>query len=86
MRRKEKKEKKEKKQKIKEKSLKKLQYYPTKQVSDESEQLERSCLTEEHEQLHHVGYLSDGSQNSKKRRREASPAVESHVKGLFVFF
>ncbi|KFK44135.1 hypothetical protein AALP_AA1G219800 [Arabis alpina] len=69
---------KEKKQKI-EKSLK-LQYYPTKQqVTDESEQLEKSCLTEENEQqLHSVGYLSDGSQNSKKRiREEASPAVES---------
>ncbi|KAF2534785.1 hypothetical protein F2Q70_00031101 [Brassica cretica] len=55
-------------------------YLPTKQVCDESEQLEKSCLTEEHEQHHHVGYLSDGSQNSRKRRREASPAVESDIK------
>ncbi|VVA91952.1 unnamed protein product [Arabis nemorensis] len=57
----------------------------TKQVSDESEQLEKSCLTEENEQqLNQVGYLSDGSQNSKKRRREASPAVESHIKATHV--
>lgn len=44
-------------------------------MCDESEQLERSCLTEEHDK-----YLSDGSQDSKKRRREASPAVESNIK------
>lgn len=59
-------------------------YLPTKHVCDESDQLEKSCLTEEHEQHHHVGYLSDGSQNSRKRRREASPAVESDIKGLFL--
>lgn len=49
-------------------------------MSDESEQLEKSCLTDEHEheQHHQVGYLSDGSQNSNKRRRE--------VKGLCFFF
>lgn len=66
------------KKKIKnEKSIKQL-YLPTKKVSDEGEQLEKSCLTEEH---HNVGYLSDdGSQNSKKRRREASPSVESNIK------
>lgn len=83
----EKNRKEKKKKQKKEKSLK-LHYYTTKQlVSDESEQLEKSCLTEEHEQqLHQVGYLSDGSQNSKKRRREASPAVESHIKGLCFFF
>lgn len=74
------KEKKEKKKQKKEKSLKKQQYFPTKQISDQSEQLEKSCLTEEV----HVGYLSDGSQNSKKRSREASPVVESQIKGLFV--
>ncbi|KAF8113717.1 hypothetical protein N665_0046s0064 [Sinapis alba] len=73
------KEKKEKKHKNV-KSIKQL-YLPTKQVCDESEQLERSCLTEENvNHHHHVGYLSDGSQNSKKRRREASPAVESDIK------
>ncbi|ESQ34788.1 hypothetical protein EUTSA_v10008464mg [Eutrema salsugineum] len=73
---------KEKKEKKREKKLKneksKQQYFPsTKQVSDESEQHEKSCLTEEH---HLVGYLSDGSQNSKKRRREASPVVDSNIK------
>lgn len=77
---------KEKKEKKKLKEVKKSleqQYSPTKTVSDESEQLEKSCLTEEHELLHSVGYLSDGSQNSKKRIRETSPAVvESQIKGL----
>ncbi|XP_009149500.1 uncharacterized protein LOC103872811 isoform X1 [Brassica rapa] len=74
--RKEKKDiKKEKKQKqTNEKTIEHL-YLPTKQVSDESEQLEKSCLTEEHEK-----YLSDGSQSSKKRRRDASPSVESNIK------
>ncbi|CAH2036751.1 unnamed protein product [Thlaspi arvense] len=74
--RKEKKGKKREKKQTNEISLT-LQYVTpsSKQVSDESEQLEKSCLTEEH----HVGYLSDGSQNSKKRRREASPVVESNV-------
>ncbi|EFH69348.1 hypothetical protein ARALYDRAFT_472236 [Arabidopsis lyrata subsp. lyrata] len=75
---------KEKKEKKKLKEVKKSleqQYSPTKTVSDESEQLEKSCLTEEHELLHSVGYLSDGSQNSKKRIRETSPAVvESQIK------
>ncbi|XP_023645246.1 uncharacterized protein LOC17896984 isoform X2 [Capsella rubella] len=81
--RKEKKEKKKDKKPKKEKKSPKLEYISakqvsddSKQVSDESEQLEKSCLTEEH-----VGYLSDGSQNSKKRRRETSPAVvESQIK------
>ncbi|CAH8385514.1 unnamed protein product [Eruca vesicaria subsp. sativa] len=50
-------------------------YLPTKQLSDESDHLEGSCLTDEP-----VEYLSDGSQNSKKRRREASPVVESNIK------
>ncbi|XP_010477241.1 PREDICTED: protein PXR1 isoform X2 [Camelina sativa] len=86
---KDKKEKKEKKEKTKDKKEKKVEnekkslklYIPVKQVSDESEQLEKSCLTEEHEQLHQIGYLSDGSQNSKKRSRETSPAVvESQIK------
>ncbi|KAJ0247756.1 hypothetical protein HA466_0161720 [Hirschfeldia incana] len=58
---------------------------PTKKVFDDAEQLEKSCLTEEHEHehLHLGGYLSDdGSQNSNKRRRrrEASPSVESNIK------
>ncbi|CAN6817289.1 unnamed protein product [Brassica oleracea] len=43
--------------------------------SDECEPLEKSCLTEEHEK-----YLSDGSQSSKKRIRDASPSVESNIK------
>ncbi|KAG2303373.1 hypothetical protein Bca52824_032024 [Brassica carinata] len=73
--RKEKKERKREKKQKNEKTIEHL-YLPTKQVCDESEQqLERSCLTEEHEK-----YLSDGSQDSKKRRREASPAVESNIK------
>ncbi|CDY17987.1 BnaC03g30590D [Brassica napus] len=38
--------------------------------SDECEPLEKSCLTEEHEK-----YLSDGSQSSKKRIRDASPST-----------
>ncbi|CAF1982640.1 BnaC07g14800D [Brassica napus] len=76
------KEKEERKKEKKHKNVKSVEqlYLPTKQVCDESEQLEKSCLTEEHEQHHHVGYLSDGSQNSRKRRREASPAVESDIK------
>jgi len=78
--RKEKKEKKREKKLKNEKSLKKKFISTTKQVSDESEQLEKSCLTDENEQHQQVGYLSDGSQNSNKRRREASPAVESNIK------
>ena len=76
------KEKKERKKDKKQKNEKTIEhvYLPTKQVSDESEQLEKSCLTEEHEK-----YLSDGSQSSKKRRREASPSVESNIKGLCLF-
>ncbi|CAH8391005.1 unnamed protein product [Eruca vesicaria subsp. sativa] len=72
------KEKKERKKEKKHKNVKSIEqlYLPIKKVCDESEQLEKSCLTEEH---HHVGYLSDGSQNSRKRRREeASTAVESN--------
>ncbi|KAL1190084.1 hypothetical protein V5N11_025861 [Cardamine amara subsp. amara] len=47
----------------------------------ESDQLEKSSLTEELEQpQNHLGYLSDGSQNSKKRKRDISPpAVESPI-------
>ncbi|KAJ0257441.1 DNA ligase-like protein [Hirschfeldia incana] len=70
--RKEKKERKREKKQKNEKTIEHL-YLPTKLVCDESEQLERSCLTDEHDK-----YLSDGSQDSKKRRREASPAVESN--------
>ena len=72
MGRKEKKERKREKKLKNEKTIEHL-YLPAKQVCDESEQLERSCLTEEHDK-----YLSDGSQDSKKRGREASPAVESN--------
>ncbi|CAL9240851.1 unnamed protein product [Arabidopsis halleri] len=43
----------------------KEEYLPTKQVSDESEQLEKSCLTEEEDAC-----LSDASHSSKKRIRE----------------
>ncbi|CAE5964275.1 unnamed protein product [Arabidopsis arenosa] len=50
-----------------------------KQVFD---QLEKSDLTEElDEPQNHLGYLSDGSQNSKKRNRDGSPpAVDSLIK------
>ncbi|KAL1199215.1 hypothetical protein V5N11_005209 [Cardamine amara subsp. amara] len=78
--RKEKKEKRKDKKLKKERSLKKQLYFSTKQVSDESEQVEKSCLTVEA----HVGYLSDGSQNSKKRSRVASPVVESQIKATTV--
>ncbi|KAG2321200.1 hypothetical protein Bca52824_014413 [Brassica carinata] len=74
--RKEKKERKKEKKHKNVKSIKQL-YLPIKQVCDDSEQLERSCLTEECVNHHHVGYLSDGSQNSKKRRRKAPVVVES---------
>ncbi|KAL0787038.1 hypothetical protein Bca101_003284 [Brassica carinata] len=47
--------------------------------SDECEPLEKSCLTKEHEK-----YLSDGSQSSKKRIRDASPSVESNIKATLV--
>ncbi|CAN8312652.1 unnamed protein product [Cochlearia groenlandica] len=59
------------------KFIKPLIFPITKLVSEESEQLERSCLTEEH---NHLGYLSDGSQDSNKRRKKASPSVECNVK------
>lgn len=56
----------------------------SKKMSDESDQLEKSGLTEELEEpQNQLGYLSDGSQNSKKRKRDdSSPAVESLIKGL----
>ncbi|XP_010428636.1 PREDICTED: uncharacterized protein LOC104713249 [Camelina sativa] len=81
----EKKEKKEKRKHTKEtkgEKSHKQQILLSKKVSDESDQLEKSGLTEELEasQNHH-GYLSDGSQNSKKRNREDSPPpVESLIK------
>lgn len=45
---------------------------------------EKSGVTEELEgPQNQLGYLSDGSQNSKKRKRDVSPpAVESVIKGL----
>ncbi|ESQ34083.1 hypothetical protein EUTSA_v10009529mg [Eutrema salsugineum] len=56
----------------KEKSVDTEDYYASNQVSDESEELEKSCLTEEEED----DYLSD--QNSHKRRREeAATTCES---------
>ncbi|CAE5964309.1 unnamed protein product [Arabidopsis arenosa] len=67
----------------------KEEYLPTKQVSDESEQLEKSCLTQEEDAC-----LSDASHNSKKRIREDTiceskkrkkhkPSKESLFKTLF---
>ncbi|CAL9240810.1 unnamed protein product [Arabidopsis halleri] len=60
----------------------KLVFLPSKKVSEESVQLEKSGLTEELEEpQNHLGYLSDGSQNSKKRNRDGSPAaVDSLIK------
>ncbi|KAG7590277.1 hypothetical protein ISN44_As07g024600 [Arabidopsis suecica] len=60
----------------------KLVFLPSKKVSDESVQLEKSGLTEELEEpQNHLGYLSDGSHNSKKRNRDGSPpAVDSLIK------
>ncbi|ESQ27545.1 hypothetical protein EUTSA_v10019693mg, partial [Eutrema salsugineum] len=93
--RKEKKEKKERRKHKKEKHEKshkhssskaddvhKKQFFPSKKVSDESDQLERSDLTEELEgPQNQLGYLSDGSHNSKKRKLDDSPpAVESSIK------
>lgn len=65
----------------------KLVFLPSKKVSDESDQHEKSGLTEEHEEpQNHHGYLSDGSQNSKKRNRDGSPpTVDSLIKGLYLF-
>lgn len=65
----------------------KLIFLPSKKVSDESDSLEKSGLTDELEEPQkHLGYLSDGSQNSKKRIRDDSPpAVESLIKGLYLF-
>ncbi|KFK42025.1 hypothetical protein AALP_AA2G202400 [Arabis alpina] len=87
-RRKEKKEKKERRKLKKEKHEKSHKHSSrkldnsSKNVSDESELLEKSGLTEELEEAQNqLGYLSDGSQNSKKRRRvDSPPAVQSLVK------
>ncbi|GMJ07023.1 hypothetical protein like AT1G20100 [Hibiscus trionum] len=45
----------------------------------DEDQLEKSDLTEEHE--HPVCYISDGSQNSHKRKRETVPHSECRVDG-----
>ncbi|CAN8234530.1 unnamed protein product [Cochlearia groenlandica] len=91
LRRNENKEKKERRKLKKEK--KKLTHssklVTTKIVSDDSDQLEKSGLTEELEETHNnLGYLSDGSQTSKKRRRVDStpppPVVQSSVKAVHV--
>ncbi|XP_010533881.1 PREDICTED: uncharacterized protein LOC104809551 isoform X2 [Tarenaya hassleriana] len=57
------------------------QYLPFKKIQDESEQREKSGLTEEHEQPQNLCYLSDGSQSNNKRKRQEPPAVDSHIKG-----
>ncbi|CAH2034036.1 unnamed protein product [Thlaspi arvense] len=62
----------EEKKKEDEKSVDKREYLASKQVSDESVELEKSCLTEEGED----DYLSD--QNSRKRTREADTTCESN--------
>ncbi|KAG7590319.1 hypothetical protein ISN44_As07g024980 [Arabidopsis suecica] len=53
----------------------KEEYLPTKQVSDESEQLEKSCLTEEEDAC-----LSDASHSSKKRIREDTTCESKKIK------
>ncbi|CAH2034094.1 unnamed protein product [Thlaspi arvense] len=55
-----------------EKSVDKSEYLESKQASDESDELEKSCLTEEGED----DYLSD--QNSRKRTREVDTTCESN--------
>ncbi|KAL3505419.1 hypothetical protein ACH5RR_035260 [Cinchona calisaya] len=57
-----------------------------KETKDDTEQLERSSITEEHEQpvcLQNLSYSSDSTQNSSKRKRHASPLngtrVQSHI-------
>ncbi|EOA35486.1 hypothetical protein CARUB_v10020695mg [Capsella rubella] len=64
----------------------KQQILSSKKVSDESDELEKSGLTQELEEPQtHLGYLSDGSQNSKKRNRDDSPPpVESLIKAARV--
>uniref|UniRef100_A0A5B7AWZ6 Uncharacterized protein n=1 Tax=Davidia involucrata TaxID=16924 RepID=A0A5B7AWZ6_DAVIN len=53
---------------------------------DEAEQLERSSLTEEHEQpcSQNPCYSSDSTQNSNKRRKHASPLNGSHNLGKII--
>lgn len=64
--------------------------YSPKQVYGESEQLENSDLTEEHElpTVSSVCYLSDGTQSRNKRKRQDSmvDASENPKKSEFCFF
>ncbi|XP_027090014.2 uncharacterized protein LOC113750228 [Coffea eugenioides] len=55
-----------------------------KERKDDSEQLERSGITEEHEQpvcSQHPSYSSDSTQNSNKRKRHDSPLNGTRVQG-----
>lgn len=80
--RREKKEKKKKERKEKEKThgiSKKLKKLDDDLNGDKDEQLGNSDLTEEHEPP--VCYLSDGTQNSNKRKRETPSSSECRVNG-----
>ncbi|XP_007017860.2 PREDICTED: uncharacterized protein LOC18591588 [Theobroma cacao] len=80
--RREKKEKKKKERKEKEKThgiSKKLKKLVDDLNGDKDEQLGNSDLTEEHEPP--VCYLSDGTQNSNKRKRETPSSSECRVNG-----
>lgn len=59
----------------KEKSINKEEDFPSKQVSEESE---KSCLTDEDEELEEGEIRSD--QNTKKRRREATTTIACESK------
>lgn len=55
----------------------------------ESEQLERSSLTEEHEKpvsLRVPSTSSDSTENSNKRKRPSSPGDVTHGHGMKIFF
>ena len=57
-----------------------------KRIEDETEQLERSGLTEEHGQAvcsPNVSYLSDSTKKSNKRKRETSPSNDISSHGEF---
>ncbi|XP_010539840.1 PREDICTED: DNA ligase 1 [Tarenaya hassleriana] len=84
--RRDKKEKREKSKKALEQRAAKFDNNPeplySKKIQDESRQLEKSDLTEEHELPQSLCYLSDESQSSNKRKRQDWPAVESNVKAV----
>lgn len=52
-----------------------------KERKDDTEQLERSSITEEHELAQNPTYSSDSTQNSNKRKRHASTSDGTHAQG-----